>query len=77
MSKPTNYESCKTCDWKKKYGKCPFDSRLDCSNVLVEIACKALKDEEAVQCIPIDLIAEAARAQGYSGELRKVTIKII
>lgn len=77
MSRTVNYRSCNSCKLKKQVGRCPMQHRIDCPHILAEIATHALAHEEAIKLISIEAIAQAARTQGFTGELRKTIIKTI
>ena len=77
MTKEHRYYPCNNCRYKRIVGvtSCPFGKKSMCS---LYKACDALTElaESKAQLhdIPIDLILDMLRNNGYSGELRQTRI---
>lgn len=67
---------CRAClsDPDRPSHKCWFAKKYMCPKYQAAIANAALIDADAVKLIPVETIVSALRANGYSGELRKLSI---
>lgn len=77
MTKDSKYYPCNDCRYKRIANSthCPFSKRRMCS---LYNACDALTDladsKEQFHDIPVELIIDVLRNNGYSGELRQTKI---
>ncbi len=66
---------CKQCPHKDILGrdKCPCASKDVCPDYSAFKAALVLEDKETALRIPVDILLQALRLHGYTGELRKTT----
>lgn len=77
MTKDNKYYPCTNCKYMKIAGmtSCPFGQKCKCPlyktcDVLVEL----VESNTLLHDIPVDLILDVLRNQGYSGELRQTRV---
>lgn len=77
--KKMKYKVCANCNHRARCGYCPLDSsiRHECPEVMAEITSNALADVEVIPKISVDLLAEALRFHGYTGQLTHTYVKTI
>lgn len=77
ITKEHRYYPCNNCRYKKiaSSDRCPFDKKRMCPlykacDALIELA----DSKSQLHDIPVDLILDVLRNNGYSGELRQTRI---